>query len=113
MEKQAKKAKPKLGAIDRFLALPDVDKERIYQEIDGKTPEEIRARSRALTPAERNRLERFRRGLRGRPKVKEGAKAVNITVERSLLRRADAWAQEHGLTRAQLIARGLELVMRG
>jgi hypothetical protein len=111
-KRNGSRSKSKMGAVDRFIALPDEEKERIYQEIDRKTPEELWAESRPLTPAERRRLGRFKRGL-GRPKTGEGAKAVNITVEQALLRRADSWAKDHGMTRAQLVARGLELAMAG
>ena len=41
-----------------------------------------------------------------------GAKPVSVTIEADLLRRADAYARRHGLTRAALIARGLETVIR-
>ncbi|HEX4123464.1 MAG TPA: hypothetical protein VHY37_01975 [Tepidisphaeraceae bacterium] len=89
------------------------EKERIYRELDCKTPEQVRAESRPLSAEERRRLARFRRGFPGRPKVKEGAKAINVTVEQGLLRRADSWAKGRGMTRAQLIARGLQLAMAG
>lgn len=50
---------------------------------------------------------------RGRPKLGRGSKAIAVTVEKGLLERADAYAQREGLTRAQLIARGLEAVIGG
>jgi hypothetical protein len=112
MDKSKQKKSRELD-METFLALPDEEKERIYQEIDQKTPEEIWAESRPLNAEERRRWARFKRGLRGRPKISEGAKPINVTVEQGLLRRADSWAKDHGMSRSQLIARGLELVMAG
>ena len=61
---------------------------------------------RALTPAQKEMFRKAKR--RGRPKVGEGAANVQITMERALLRRVDALAQEQGLTRSQFIARSVE-----
>ena len=97
--------------IDRFLNLSAEDKERVFEEIDAKSPEELGAQSRPLNAEERHRLARFKRGL-GRPRKGHGSKAINVTVELGLLRRADAYAQERGFTRPHLIARGLELAMK-
>jgi hypothetical protein len=62
--------------------------------------------SRPLTKAQRAEYERAAR--RGRPPVGQGAKRVLITVERGLLKRADAFAKSRHLTRSELIARGIE-----
>ena len=51
------------------------------------------------------------KGKTGRPKKGEGAAAVRVTIERSLLRRADRYAEVAGFTRSQLIAKGLEAVL--
>jgi hypothetical protein len=109
---KSKKPKRKGSEVEAFIALPDDEKERIFQELERQTPEERDAESRPLTSSERGQLARFRRGL-SRPKIAGGAKSVNVTVEQGLLRRADSWAKDHGLTRAELFARGLELVMGG
>jgi hypothetical protein len=53
-----------------------------------------------------------RSGLGGRPRVGEGAKIVPISIERGLLRQADAFAKRHRLSRSQLLAEGLRLAMR-
>jgi hypothetical protein len=47
----------------------------------------------------------------GRPKVGKGVRVISLSVERGLLERADHYAQQHGLTRAQLFARGLAAVL--
>lgn len=96
--------------IDRFIALPDEEKEQIWQEIDSKSHAQLLAESRPLNTEERRRFAKFKKGL-GRPKTGEGSKAINITVEKALLRRADAYAQKLGISRAQLVAKGLELAM--
>ena len=62
-----------------------------------------------LTPAMRARLRRARR--RGRPVIGQGAQRITTTVERQLLARADAFAKAHGVSRAELIARGLKAIL--
>src|SRR5439155_2749416 len=66
--------------------------------------------ARALTAKERIRDQRAK-GKRGRPRIGNGARRVLITIESSLLRRSDAYADKHGLTRSALIARGLEALL--
>jgi hypothetical protein len=98
-----------------FMALPDKEKSRIYVEVDSMSDEEIRAKSRPLTAKQRaewkklqkKMQEEHRRG-RGRPRLgNEVAKRVSITVESSLLDRADAWARRHKLNRSELMSRSL------
>lgn len=48
---------------------------------------------------------------RGRRKIGQGAKVISLSVEQGLLFRANAYAKEHGMTRAKLFAVGLELAM--
>lgn len=64
-----------------------------------------------LTPAQKAQHRRARLKA-GRPRVGKGAKRVLVTIERSLLGRTDKFARKHGLSRAQLIARGLETYMK-
>jgi len=70
----------------------------------------IENQARPLTPELESKLRRARR-KRGRPVVGGGAKRVLVTIERDLLRRADSFRKKRKLSRAQLIARGLEAVM--
>ncbi len=56
------------------------------------------------------KLKRARR-KRGRPRIGKGSKRIMVTVERGLLRRIDAFAKERNISRAKLIARGLEAIM--
>ena len=97
-------AQKKLNAVEAFLALSDADKARVVAEF---APGKPRPKGRALTAAEQAVWERARR-RRGRPPKGEGAEPVNVTIERGLLRRADAYAADRGLSRARLIAIALE-----
>jgi hypothetical protein len=47
----------------------------------------------------------------GRPRIGAGAKRINITVERVLLDKTDAYARKHGLSRAAVVAQGLNKVV--
>jgi len=65
--------------------------------------------TRPLTPGSRRALARAaRKG--GRPRIGAGSKRINITVERTLLCKADAYARKHGLTRAAVVAEGLRRI---
>jgi hypothetical protein len=72
-------------------------------------------KGKPLTAADRAKFHKAREHARkvklGRPRVGRGAARITTTVERSLLQRADRFAKAHGLSRAQLIARGLEAVL--
>lgn len=98
------------SAIDAFMALSPKEKEREYDSVDR---EFSRAEAQLLTPSQRKAWRKFRarRRGRGRPKVGEGAKVISLTIEGGLLKRADAFAKRSGVSRAQMVARGLELLM--
>ncbi len=64
----------------------------------------------ALSPAGRRAWRKAKR-KRGRPRVGAGAERVSVTIERALLKKADREAKGLGVSRAQLIARGLKAVM--
>lgn len=49
----------------------------------------------------------------GRPRNGLGAKTIALSVERGLLDRSDRLAKKHGLTRAQLVALGLQGLLNG
>jgi hypothetical protein len=92
--------------VEKFLALSDVQKDAQVARFENG---EI-APSRALNAAERRQWRRIKRRM-GRPTVGKGAKVVAVTIERGLLDRVNRYAKAHGLKRAELIARGLELIM--
>lgn len=65
----------------------------------GRAPKEAQAK-----------LRRARRAV-GRPRVGKGAKKVLITVERTLLAKADAYAKRFNINRSQMISEGLRRVI--
>jgi len=48
---------------------------------------------------------------RGRPTVGKGSEKINITIERGLLKATDRAAKRQGISRSQIIARGLAFVV--
>jgi hypothetical protein len=115
MAKTTKKLKPvgTVSPIDAFLALSDEAKEKAWASVDRDIPE---SEARPLTPGEQAEWDAFARrakAKRGRPRVGKGAERINVTVERGLLSRADAFAKQHGYTRAQVVAKGLAAVLAG
>ena len=93
--------------VEEFLALPDDEKERIWESYNRPVP---LSETRPLNAAERRQWARMKRKS-GRPTRGEGAKAVRVTIEGGLLRRVDRYAETAGFTRSQLIAKGLEALL--
>ena len=101
------------SAIDQFLSLSDAEKE-------ADVGRAVKARSRPMTLAEQVAWKKTQAGLkaghaakkRGRPVSGRGSKVISLTVEQGLLKRADARAKREGISRAALIAQGLEAVLR-
>ena len=63
-----------------------------------------------LTARQRAQLRRAKRRV-GRPIVGKGAERVTITMERDLLRQADKFARQTKMSRSELIARGIRVVI--
>lgn len=103
-------SKQKKSDIEEFIALPDSEKERIVKRIQAQTPQQRLARSRPLNARERQQWKRFKAKM-GRPKVGKGAKTISLTVEKDLLDQADAYAKQHGISRAKLVAQGLVAII--
>ena len=76
-------------------------KQQIVQEIESETPQQRLTRSRPLNAREKRQWRRFKAKM-GRPKVGKGAKTISRTVEKELLKLADAYAKRHGISRARL-----------
>ena len=57
-------------------------------------------------------LHRKARLKAGRPKVGGGSKRYSITLEKGLAEKADALARKKKLSRSELIARGLQFLLR-
>lgn len=102
--------KTKKSTIAAFIALPDSEKNRIVEQIKAETPQQRLKRSRPLNAAERRQWRRFKAKM-GRPKVGGGARTISLTVEIKLLKKADSYAKQHGLSRATLVAQGLRAVI--
>ena len=103
----AKAKRKRQSGYDQFMALSDAEKERVWESFNREIP---RSETRPLSAAMRREWEKAKR-RRGRPRSGEGAKPVYVTIERALLRRADNYAKAQGLTRAQLVAKGLMSVL--
>lgn len=66
--------------------------------------------SKPLAQKDRRQLRRAK-SKGGRPRVGQGAKRVLITVERGLLRNADSYAKQRGISRSELIAKALRSIL--
>jgi hypothetical protein len=73
------------GAADTFRPMTDAE-EAAWQEATQKRP-------------------------RGRPRVGKGVKVISLGIEADLLQRADALAKKRRISRAKLVAEGLEAVL--
>jgi hypothetical protein len=100
-------AKKKPSAIEAFDALSDAEKRRAASEFDR---EFVADTFRPLTPAQRKLWQKAKRGP-GRPRVGGGAKVVSVSIEKELLRRADALAKRRKLTRSELLADALRAAL--
>ena len=70
--------------------------------------------TRPLTDADRARLRRARAHAKanaGRQRAADGSERVLVSIERSLLRDADALAKSRKTSRSQLIAEGLRAIL--
>ena len=101
------KNKTRHSPIEEFIALPDAEKNRIAAEFDR---ENVIDTFKPLSPAQRRQWAKAKR-KRGRPVVGQGSRIVSLSMELGLLQKADALAKREGLTRAQLVARGLRLLI--
>lgn len=99
--------KKRKSAYDEFMKLTPAEREKTTAEFD---QEFIIDTFRPLTPQERKRWERLKRGP-GRPKVGKGANVVSVSIERSLLEQSDSLAKKLRVSRAGLIARGLKAML--
>jgi hypothetical protein len=121
-------AMKKISEYERFMALSDAERDAevsVYERspsgiADGKPlrasdralHRKARARGAAVAAGKAAPAERVAAAGPGRPRVGKGAKIVPVSIERGLLKQADAFAREHGLKRSQMVAQGLRLVMQ-
>lgn len=96
----------------QFLALPDVEKDRLYAELDALTPTQLRARSRPLNAKERAEWREIKQQLgRGRPRLGAGVEKVSVSVEKTLLAKADTLGKKNHLNRSQVVAKALAMLL--
>jgi hypothetical protein len=98
----------KLSPIEAFLALTDEEKQRQVREFD---KEFVAGQFRPLTPEQRKMWDVAKKKSRGRPKVGNGAQVISLSVEKALLKRADARAKAAHMSRSQLVAMALEALL--
>ena len=94
-----KKSFLEMSASERSKATAEFDREFIVDTFG------------ELDRHQRRQWERIRR-KRGRPRRGHGAKAISVTVEKTLLTRADRLAKRLKVSRAALIEHGLREVLR-
>jgi len=91
-----------------FDSLTDAQREAIFEECERVRPEDgepLNAHDRQL---------HRQAGLKvGRPKIGRGAKRINISMEKGLLKTADTLARRKGMTRAGLIAESIKAYIAG
>jgi hypothetical protein len=97
----------KKSYYERFMEMTDEQRDAEVEQFDKEIPG---LPGKALTKSERALLRRAKR-KGGRPRVGQGARRVLITVEQGLLKKADTYAKNKGMTRSELIARGLRSVI--
>lgn len=100
--------KKKKSGYQKFMDMSPAERARDVARFDREfvVDESVEA------PAEeRAVMEKVRKQVTGRPKVGLGAKRVLVTVERSLLSRADAAAKRKKMSRAQFVAQGLKMML--
>jgi predicted GNAT superfamily acetyltransferase len=98
--------KKKTG-YQKFMELSDAEKDAAVAKFDAPTD---LAATRPQTAQSKALHARARRKA-GRPVVGRGATVVAISVERSLLEQIDAFARQHGMSRAAMLAMGAKRLM--
>ena len=97
---------------EKFDAMTARQRAKVIAGIDAESPQERLARSRPMNARERERWEHVRKNM-GRPKLgKDGTKIVSVTVEKSLLKRADDFAKAQGMKRSEFFARSVRQALR-
>jgi hypothetical protein len=67
---------------------------------------------RAMTPAEKAAWQAaVRKPAAGRARNGREVRVISVAIEAGLLKRADAVAKKRGISRAKLVAEGLEVVL--
>jgi hypothetical protein len=101
--------KRKISFAEEFEQMTDAQKTAFAKQFDREIP---LSQSRPLTPAERRLFNRILSRGRGRPPVGKGAARINITIEKGLLGRVNSFSKKQKISRARMIAQGLELLLK-
>lgn len=108
--KRAARGKGNELTASSFEALADFEKERIYAEIDASA-EKLAKTAKPLSPRQRKAWARARTRM-GRPKLgRNGTSIISVTVEKELLKEANAYAKANGMKRSELVTVGLRLAL--
>ena len=91
---------------EKLDAMTDQQRAKVFAELEAESPEQRQARSKPLNAEERAWWKRVQKKLKaGRPKFgKNGTRIVSVTVEKALLKQADAYAKAKGMKRSELFA---------
>lgn len=95
----------KLKTRKSYSQLSSAELDRMTEKFDRSM---VIEQSAPLTVQMKTSDRRARRARPGRPRVGLGAEKIRISVERGLLEQADALAHRKGVTRSELVARGLQ-----
>ncbi|MDB5288934.1 MAG: hypothetical protein JWL69_175 [Phycisphaerales bacterium] len=103
---------PEFKTGEEFDALSPAEKEAVWNYYNRPIPlSETRAPNAKERAIIKEQKAATRRKL-GRPQVGRGVKVISLSVERELLKRADALARRRKITRAKLVAEGLSLLLK-
>ena len=91
---------------EEFDAMTAEQRAMVFAELEAETPEQRQVRSTPLNAEERAWWKQVQKKLKvGRPRFgKSGTRIVSVTVEKGLLRQADAYAKAKGMKRSELFA---------
>ena len=103
------KPKTKKTFAEQFEQMTDAQKTAFAKQYDREIP---LSETRPLTADERKLFKRILKRGRGRPRIGKGAARINITIEKDLLGRVNAFAKKARISRARMIVQGLELMMK-
>jgi len=95
--KRRRKKYVEMNVADLEQATKRYDEDFIFKKGQPLSGEDKKRHARARKP--------------GRPRIGLGAEKVRITIERGLLREADSFARTRGMSRSELIARGLRAIL--
>jgi hypothetical protein len=91
---------------EKFDTMTDQERAKVFAALEAESPEQRQSRSKPLNAEERAWWKQAQKKLKaGRPRFgKGGTRIVSVTVEKSLLKHADAYAKAKGMKRSELFA---------